>query len=1371
MKETQILGNFLFTALILTNWGCVKKGDVSISGNGSPFSQRKLIINSEPSSSVKLSTSSSGQSIQLDVVANKQCLFNRAQKQVRGFIESYLPASAPISANDLKGFPEFAFSASFPLRFPKGTLSDLIEADPCIVGASNSKSNLLKLSYTDSRYADQDYLKAIRFEEADSVFRREISTSSKVKVAFLDSGFDLTNEDRGPIAENLDGLNLLDRSANVQDQVGHGTSVSSIVTATTNNQKGLVGIASANTVLVPVKLFNSQTQVASSWMVFDAIARSVNSGAEIINISFVSYDSACDPVIGHGIYRAIEKGVAFVFSAGAGIKVKPDGTVERGEIYSPSDNQATEGPTVAPACWGRYFKGALTVGGLNERLTNLDPNSSNWGPAIEIAAPAKNLAVYGLQNEITRKAGTSLSAPMVTGALALIAAFFKENKWQGSPWLYEDILLQGSDVVPSLRAEFSGGRVLNLKKLADYLVSLKVQKPEDRLHLPSDNQEDGRGLNPDIGAGRVIRLEVYTKTPNIRNSDRAQFNAVAYYENNSFRVITSQAQWRSSSSDIRVDSQGVASVAIGKLGQYRVFASYQGLEESTQISVIPFNPVTGNSNSLEDIVITYPQSDLVCCMTDASLTFKAEGNYGSQRKRDISSSSSWSTPTPQEIKTGLGLAGYIVDIQDAVPNKAYIVTAAYEGKIGRKEIVFPPVQFDSFRLGLPTKSIFTQGEKVEVGALLALIMPGGRKSDRLIVPDWKSNSPLVLSMLNKSDQGKYWRNINTQELTPGKYQISARYFYRADGNPRFVETSIWEFTVEQSPLQSLELEIQHPFGRVPNDSILLGSGALVRVHGVLANGAKVVPPLQEIDFQILDANKQRSPLMAAKEVSNMFSTHIFGRSVGEQIWFQVTHKSTGIKLIRSFSTYGILKHDGAFDLIANTIPNSIPIPQPDNFCLDKGEKNPFAGGTGIATDPFLICSLTQLKNASSTSLQSRGMNANNLYFRLRTNIDMTPAGNLAINPLNLAGHWDGGGFELQNPTAIDAEKLYLGALCTIQCGIKTVRNMGIRNPNIRGRAYVGAFVGGSGAERFENIYVTQGQVIGESDVGGILGNTGFNESLVRVLNVGTRVFSERGPAGGIVGTFTGRFIESAYARTDLSYIGVPSNSSLLSIGGIVGSLSGSGSRCSSADLETTKLSSASDCSVFIRDSGFVGSIRVAGTGGGIVGKNWGGIILRSWVSAQIMSTFGSVGGIVGSNTGQSGYTLGGLIFACNATGQIWGGASTSSRAGGIVGTTDLAIIQQNNSQMEVSGNDFLGGVAGEVGCFNQFRRNQSQSVVVKSGDSVGGFFGQKICSRYQSVPEDIYESNRWSRNQNSGLFSIGMLLKKMNVDVSGIVAE
>ena len=1345
-------------------FGCVKKGNLSESGNRSPFSESKLVITPQ----------SKSQTLNLDVIVNKQCLFNRAQKRIRGFIEDYLPANAPISENDLLGFPEFAFSAVFPKSNAKGSVSAQIESDSCVVGASTTKTNVLKPSYNDTRYADQDYLKSIRFDEADLIFKREISSGSKVKVAFIDSGIDLNNEDLGSVTASLDGLNLLDKSTMVQDQLGHGTSVSSIVTAVRNNQKGLVGIASDNTVMIPVKLFSSENQNMNSWMVFDAIARSVNAGAEVINMSFVSYDNAyCDPVVGHAIYRAIEKGVSFVFSAGAGIKVLSDGTVVRGEVYSPSDNQASEGPTVAPACWGRYFKGALTVGGLDSHLTRIDPLSSNWGPAIEIAAPSQSVAVYSLQNQISRKSGTSLSAPMVTGAMALVAAFFKENKWEGSPWLYEDVLLQGSEVVLGLNAEFSGGRVLNLKKLAEYLVSLKNTRKEDRLHLPSENPEVGRGLNPGLETGRVIRLEVYTKTPNIRNNERAQFNAVAYYENNSFKVITNQAQWRSSSTDISVDAQGIVSVGVGKLGNYRLSASFQGVEGSAELFVIPFNPVTGNSGALESIDIIEPQGEVICCITDASINFKAQGNYGSQGKRDISSSASWSSATPSEIKTGPGAAGYIVNIENAVPNKTYIVTAAYEGKIGRKEIVFPTIGFVSLDLGLPNKSVFTQGEKFDVGTQLTVMYPSRRQEERLIVPEWKSNNQSVLKVLNGGDGGKYWRQIDTRSLPVGKYQISARYFFRADGNPRFVETSAWEFTVKESPLQSLEFKIQQPFSVVPGDAILLGTyGVFLRVHGVLANGAKVIIPLSEIDFKILDANEQTSPLMWTKPFTDMFSTHIFGRAVGERIWLRAIHKATGIELAKSFVTHGKLEHVGNSNVGLVNIPATVPVPQTDNFCLDKEERIPFAGGAGTASDPFLICSLAQLERASASSLKSTGMNPNILYFQLRTNLDLSPLGNLAINPLNLGGYWDGSGFEFQNPTAIDAEKLYLGVLCTGQCGIKKVKNLGIRNPNVRGRAYVGAFIGGSAAESFENVYVTEGQVIGESDVGGILGNTGFTEILIRVRNIGTKVFSERGAAGGIVGNFSGRLIQGALVRTDLSYIGVPTASTRLTIGGIAGLLSGDGAKCSSVDLESASMGSGTYCRGMIRDSGYVGSIRAGGSSGGIAGENLFGVILRSWANVQIMSLFGSVGGVVGFNKGDSGYTFSGLLFASYATGQIWGSSASTSKTGGLVGATKFAIIQQSSAQVEVRGNDFLGGIAGESACFNQFRGDQSNSTLIKTGgDSVGGFLGAKTCGADYPIIDDLLAANKWSRNQSSGLSSVGMLMKRANVDLPGITKE
>lgn len=220
--------------------------------------------------------------------------------------------------------------------------------------------------------------------------------SSNVIVAVLDSGIDSNLlEFAGRVVAGYDFAN---NDSNPADDHGHGTAVASVLAATGMNTNRGCGI-DWQCRIMPVKVLepysNDVTQTVGSFSWFaQGINWAVAHGAKVINLSAGGWETTNQTVLGTAISNAVAAGCIFVTIA---------------------HNQ--------PA-WGISYPGILplsiTVGATDELGSNCA--FSAWGPALDLVAPGTNIATVTTNNVWTNYWGTSLSAPQVSGAAALICS-------------------------------------------------------------------------------------------------------------------------------------------------------------------------------------------------------------------------------------------------------------------------------------------------------------------------------------------------------------------------------------------------------------------------------------------------------------------------------------------------------------------------------------------------------------------------------------------------------------------------------------------------------------------------------------------------------------------------------------------------------------------------------------------------------------------------------------------------------------------------------------------------------------------------------------------------------------------------------------
>jgi len=210
------------------------------------------------------------------------------------------------------------------------------------------------------------------------------NTADPIKVVVIDTGVDLTHPD---LKENIKGgTSTVSYTVSYQDDNGHGTHVAGIIAAL-NNSIGVVGVG-PKIDLYTVKALDRRGSGYLSDLI-EAIDWSIDHKMQVVNFSLgTPYDS---PLLKEAMARLKAAGIVSVAAAG-----NSGGSVEYPAAY----------PEVI----------AVSATDTNDLIASW----SNRGPEIDLAAPG--VAIYSTYKGSTYKtlSGTSMAAPHVTGAAALL---------------------------------------------------------------------------------------------------------------------------------------------------------------------------------------------------------------------------------------------------------------------------------------------------------------------------------------------------------------------------------------------------------------------------------------------------------------------------------------------------------------------------------------------------------------------------------------------------------------------------------------------------------------------------------------------------------------------------------------------------------------------------------------------------------------------------------------------------------------------------------------------------------------------------------------------------------------------------------------
>lgn len=254
------------------------------------------------------------------------------------------------------------------------------------------------------------------------------STGSKdVVVAIIDSGIDLNHIDLknniwknlGEIPDNniddegngyvddVNGWNFYNNTNNVQDNYGHGTHIAGIIGAEGNNSLGIAGI-NWHVSIMPLKFMS-------------------DSGAGFTSGALAAIDYILMMKKNFGVNIVV---INNSWSAGYGYSAVMDGRIkslnEANIVFVAAAGNSGKDNDIYPSYPGSYNQeNVINVGSFSNETLSLTASSNYGKNTVDLAAPGYLIFSTLPRNYYGYMSGTSMAAPQVSGAVALLNSIKK----------------------------------------------------------------------------------------------------------------------------------------------------------------------------------------------------------------------------------------------------------------------------------------------------------------------------------------------------------------------------------------------------------------------------------------------------------------------------------------------------------------------------------------------------------------------------------------------------------------------------------------------------------------------------------------------------------------------------------------------------------------------------------------------------------------------------------------------------------------------------------------------------------------------------------------------------------------------------------
>jgi subtilisin family serine protease len=312
----------------------------------------------------------------------------------------------------------------------------------------------------------------------------ETSTGShSVVVGVIDGGFNYNHEDLaanawvnpGEIAGNgidddgngyiddIHGINAISNDGDPHEGNGHGSHCAGIIGAVGNNGTGVVGVNWSVSIMGLRFISNtgSGTTANAIECINYAVDMKTNYGINIRVLSNSWGGAPYEQILYDAIYTTYEADILFVVAAG-------------------NNGRNTDSNPFYPACYD--IPNIMSVANTNHN--DALNSGSNYGlTTVDLAAPGTNiLSTYKKNTAYTTMTGTSMAAPFVAGAAALLLSVNNQLTTQDM----KDYLMNYVDPIPAMAGKcVSGGRL----NIANSLNQLSPPEPSFKLSATPTSQD------------------------------------------------------------------------------------------------------------------------------------------------------------------------------------------------------------------------------------------------------------------------------------------------------------------------------------------------------------------------------------------------------------------------------------------------------------------------------------------------------------------------------------------------------------------------------------------------------------------------------------------------------------------------------------------------------------------------------------------------------------------------------------------------------------------------------------------------------------------------------------------------------------------
>lgn len=241
------------------------------------------------------------------------------------------------------------------------------------------------------------------------------------------------DDDRNGYVDDYKGWDFSNEDNDPEDDYGHGTHCAGVIGARGGNGIGVTGI-NWRVSIMGLKIFSKRTGRSSVAASIEAIEYASKMGAHIINASWggVSPSKAQKDAIS----AANRKKVLFVAAAG---------NERTNTDFTPHYPSSYDVPNII----------SVAATNRNDKLAGF----SNYGfKGVDIAAPGASILSTYPGERYRNNSGTSMAAPHVAGAAALIKARFSKSTASSM----KRRILNEADRIENLKSKIPNGRRLNI---------------------------------------------------------------------------------------------------------------------------------------------------------------------------------------------------------------------------------------------------------------------------------------------------------------------------------------------------------------------------------------------------------------------------------------------------------------------------------------------------------------------------------------------------------------------------------------------------------------------------------------------------------------------------------------------------------------------------------------------------------------------------------------------------------------------------------------------------------------------------------------------------------------------------------------------